>query len=107
MTVDVDALGTYIGTASTDPVLATLLPVAIDLIDEDLKDHKHEVPDSVYDLAVTQLVSELYSRKNAPGGIMWGPAGDVTAAPSARLSRDALTSVRPLYRSYKGLGSAG
>lgn len=98
----------YIGASATDPLLADLVHAAVTLVDEYLGiDGIEDCPRAVRDLAINQLASELFSRRNSPGGVLWGPGGDsVAPGGSARLSRDAMVSVIPLLRKYAELGIA-
>jgi hypothetical protein len=82
-----------------------MFAAALDLINSYLGlSGQARCPSSIYDLAVQQLVSELWQRHESPNGIAgWGPDGSSVV----RMSRDALTAVRPLLAPYRGLGAGG
>ena len=87
----------YIGASPDDPLLARLLPVAQTMVFEYLGTiGLARCPLDIRDHAVIQLTSELYSRRNTPGGVLWAPGGDT----AARLSRDALAPVEPMLADY-------
>jgi hypothetical protein len=93
----------HIGASPDDPLLARLLMVAVTLVGEYLgADGLLSCPAIVRDHAINQLASELFTRRNSPGGVVWAPGGDNVT----RLSRDALISVAPLLRPYAELGIA-
>lgn len=93
----------YIGASATDPMLAGIVLTAVTMVDEYLgPSGVTACPGPVRDLAVNQLASELFSRRNSPGGVVWAPGGDSVT----RLSRDAMVSVAPLLRSYAEAGIA-
>jgi hypothetical protein len=94
----------YVGTSPAEPTLPGLLSVAVKLVDDHLgATGRERCPEEVHKHAITQLVSELWTRRNAPGGVaQWTPDG----AP-LRLARDSLVAVRPLLDPYRGLGVVG
>jgi hypothetical protein len=94
----------YIDTPVDDPLLARLSIVADDMIADHLGDTALTVPLSIRDHAVMHLTSELYSRRGAPGGVLWSPGGGDTLA---RLNRDVMASVMPILAPYTaGVGIA-
>lgn len=94
----------YIGASPQEPLLARLLAVAQEMVDEHLGvEGLVSCPPAIRAHAITHLTSELYSRRNNPGGVLWAPGGDT----AARLSRDALASVLPMLDRYvAGIGIA-
>lgn len=56
------------------------------------------IPEAVLDQALLQVASELWIRRDNPGGIVQAAfEGGLTS----RLSRDALTSVRPMLATWR------
>src|SRR5689334_11341429 len=103
MTVSVEDLAGYVNASPADPTLPGLLADAIALIDAHLGTGKTVCPSRIYDLAVKQLGSELWARRNSPGGVaQWGPDGQ-----PVRLARDPLVSVRPLLAAFRPIGTVG
>jgi hypothetical protein len=105
MPVDLDSIAGYVGVDASvlDASFPGLLDVCVDLVDAYLGDNRPRVPSSIYDLAVKQLASEVWTRRGAPGGITsWGPDGQ-----PLRLSKDTMVSVKPLLSPYRGLGVVG
>ena len=104
MTVDVTELATYLNTSPVEPSLPGILAEAGQLVEDHLGPHGLAgCPDLVVDLAVKTLASELFARRNSPGGIaQWGPDGQ-----PVRLARDPRVSVRALLAPYRGLGVVG
>lgn len=100
-TGSVAAAAAYIGASPDDALLAKLTSVAETMVDEYLSDGIG-CPLNIRDHAITQLASELFSRRNNPGGVIWAPGGDS----AQRLSRDPMLSVIPMLRSYASLGIA-
>lgn len=106
MVVGIEDLATYCGASPADPTLADALRESEILVDGYLGvAGRQSCPDTVRDLAIKVLGSELHVRRSSPGGItQWaGPDG---AAP-VRLSRDPLNAIRPLLDRYRGLGTVG
>jgi hypothetical protein len=104
MAVTVDDLAGYANASPADPLLPAILADATELVDEYLGETGRETcPVRTRDLAIRQLGSELFARRNAPGGVLqWTSDG----AP-IRLARDAMVSVKPLLDRYRGLGAPG
>jgi len=104
MTVSVEELAAFLGTSPAEPTLLGILLDAEELVGAYLGDFgRQSCPQRTQDLAVKQLCSELWSRRNAPGGVaQWGPDGQ-----PVRLARDPMVSVKPLLAPYRGLGSVG
>jgi len=104
MATTVEDLADYVGAAPAEPLLPLVHAASLEMIDDYLGPRgKSKCPTSVYDLATLQLGSELWIRRNSPGGVMSWANGDVPA----RLAADAMRSVRPLLDRYKGLGAVG
>jgi hypothetical protein len=106
VSVTVEQCASYVG---ADPeiepalsVLPILLDTAVDLIDRHMKGRTDRVSTNIANYAVMQLVSELWTRRNAPGGI----AAFADGVP-VRMARDALVSVTPLLNPSRPLGSVG
>ena len=104
MALTVAQLATYVGASPDEAALTDALSEATTLVDDYLGvAGRQSCPDNVKDLAVKQLGSELWARRNSPGGIsQWGPDGQ-----PVRLARDPLTAVRPLLWRYRGFGTVG
>ncbi len=104
MTLSVEDLAAYVGASAAESTLPAVLAEAIQLVSGHLGSTGRETcPTVVVDLAVKTLGAELWSRRNAVGGILsWGPDG----AP-VRLARDPLVSVRSMLQPYRGLGQVG
>lgn len=104
MPVTAEDLAGYANASPADPLLPGILLDATELVDAYLGEAGITAcPVRIYDLAVKQLGSELFARRNAPGGIStWGPDGT-----PVRLARDPMVSVKPLLLPYKGLGTVG
>ena len=104
MTVSVADFAAFLNASAAEPTLPTVLAEAQRLVADHLGPAAVTVPGVVLDLAVKQLGSELFARRNAgPGGVaQWGPDGQ-----PVRLARDPLASVRPLLSPYRGLGTPG
>lgn len=97
------AVAAYIGASPSDPLLAQLVLVANTMVDQYLGvDGILTCPAVVRSHAINQLASELFTRRNSPGGVVWAPGGDNVS----RLARDAMVSVAPLLRAYAELGIA-
>lgn len=104
MGVTVEDVAGFVGCSPTEPVLPGVLAVAVTIVGEYLGVGARRCPVVVQDQAVTQLAAEIWSRRNAPGGVLqWGAEG---SAP-VRLARDAMSSVEPLLRRYRPLGAVG
>lgn len=56
-------------------------------------------PAPIINRAILECASELWARRDAPGGIV----GGFTDAPTVRLARDPMLGVYPLLVPYKGL----
>lgn len=111
MSVSVEDLAGYLGTSPVEPMLPGILADAVELVAEYLRMPTALVgqpsaggcPERIRDLAVKTLGSELWARRNAPGGItQWGSDGQ-----PVRLARDPMVSVRSLLAPYRGLGRIG
>ncbi len=104
MTVTVADVAQWVNASPTEPTLPGLLLDSVQLVTEYLgASGMFRCPERTLDLAVKTLASELWARRNSPGGgAQWGPDGQVV-----RLSRDALVSVKPMLRPYRGLGTVG
>lgn len=104
MPVSVEDLSSYVGASPAEPTLLGILADSVELIDQYLGTAGLVLcPPRTYDLAVKQLGSELWARRNSPGGVaQWTTDG----AP-IRLARDVMVSVRPLLAPYRGLGRVG
>ncbi len=104
MTVSVAELAEYVNCSASEPTLPGTLADAEELVTEYLGAAGAQTcPDRTRDLAVKVLASELYTRRNAPGGVyQW--TGD--GAP-VRLARDVMVAVKPLLLPYRGLGAVG
>lgn len=104
MTVTAADLAEFVNASPADPLLPGLLADAEELISEYLGTAGiARCPTRTYDLAIKTLASELFARRNAPGGIsQWGPDGQ-----PVRLARDPLVSVRSLLLPYRSLGAVG
>lgn len=63
-----------------------------------------QVPDSVLTRAVLDVASELFHRRNAPGGVMQ-QFTDLGAAP-VRMARDPMLGAYPILAPYVGGGFA-
>ncbi len=102
--VTVEAVAEYIGATSEELLLPVLLSQAESLIDSYLGPRgRSRIPQPERDGAVLQLVSELWSRRNAPAGnLQWSPEGG-----AVYMASDPLQSVKPLIRRYKDLGAVG
>jgi hypothetical protein len=104
MTVTLEDLADYVGASPSEPTLALIFEAAPTMINDHLGQRgRQKIPAATYDLAVLQLGSELWIRRNSPGGVMSWANGDVPA----RLAADAMRSVRPMIDRYKGLGTPG
>lgn len=105
MTVTAAELAEFVSASPADPLLPGLLLDAEELVSEYLGTAGiARCPTRTYDLAIKTLASELFARRNAPGGVSsWGPDGQQPV----RLARDPLVSVRSLLLPYRGLGVAG
>lgn len=105
MTTTVDDLADYVGAAPTEPLLPLIHAASLSLINDHLGARgKAKCPVDIYDLATLQLGSELWIRRNSPGGVVnsW-----VNGQVPARLARDAMASIKPMIDKYKGLGAVG
>jgi hypothetical protein len=104
MTVSVEDVAAYVNASSAEPTLPGILLDAIELVAEYLGESgAQSCPARTRDLAVRQLASELFARRNSPGGVaQWGPDGQ-----PVRLARDVMVSVRPLLAPYRSLGCVG
>ncbi len=104
MAVTAEQLAGFVGASPAEPTLPDVLAEAVALVDGHLgADGRQTCPSVVRDLAVKTLGSELWSRRNAPGGVVqWGPDGQ-----PVRLARDPLVSVRALLAPFRGLGRVG
>lgn len=105
MPVTVVDLAGYVTTDPANPVLPGILADAEELVNRFLgPSGAINCPQRTYDLAVKELASELFARRNSgPGGVaQWGPDGQ-----PVRLARDPLTSVRAILAPYRGLGHPG
>lgn len=97
-------LATYVGAAEGDG--SFFIPNTLTQAQTLVADYVGSavVPEAVMDVAVLNVGSELYHRRNAPSGIsQFAVAGEVSPV---RLARDPLTSVYPLLARYVGLGVA-
>jgi hypothetical protein len=104
--VDVDSVAEWTGADPADPVLPTVLEVAQAMVAEFLGvDGGHRCPDVIQDQAVLQLASELWARRNAPGGVL--PWAGAEGASPVRMGRDAMASVTPMLARYKPMGTPG
>ena len=105
MAVTLEQAAAYVGGSPDDPNLPGLLATATRMVDDYLRqDGRMRCPIEVHDHSILQLSSELYIRRNSPGGIVsWGPDGSVPA----RLASDAMISVQPALDRYRGLGRVG
>jgi hypothetical protein len=104
MTTTVEDLADYVGAAPTEPLLPLVHASSLKMIDDYLGPRgKAKCPTSVYDLATLELGSNLWVRRNSPGGITSWASGDVPV----RLARDAMLSVAPMLARYRGLGAVG
>ena len=106
MTTTVEQCADYIGADieidAVESTLTALLATAEDLIDTHMRGQTYRLTAPVLDLAVKQLVSELWTRRNAPGGLTSYADGTPT-----RLARDAMVSVIPLLAPKRPLGAVG
>jgi hypothetical protein len=104
MAVTLENMADYIGASPAEPTLPLIYDATFSMINDHLGQRgRQKIPASTYDLAVLQLGSELWIRRNSPGGVMSWANGDVPA----RLAADAMRSVRPMIDRYKGLGTPG
>lgn len=96
-------LAVYVGANEDDVFLPRVYSAALELIYGYLGAAEADVPASVLETAILQLGSELWVRRNSPGGIaQWTDEGN-----PVRLGADPLRTVRPLLARYKGLGAVG
>ena len=99
--VSTDDLATYVnkpaGFSDPDEAFAELVLEAATESINALISESADVPQSVYDLAVMTVASELWHRRNMPGGVMQTGA-DGTGA--IRLTYDVTRMVRPLLAPY-------
>lgn len=104
MTVTVSDLAGYVNASPAEPTLPGILLDATELVDRYLgTSGRAACPARTRDLAIRQLGSELWARRNSPGGVLqWGPDGQ-----PVRLSRDVMISVRALLSPYRSLGTVG
>jgi hypothetical protein len=94
--VIVEELRDYVGASvSDDAFLGTVLLTAQDMVWAYVGDST--VPDTVLDLAVMQVASELFHRRNAPNGVAQFAALDGTPV---RVARDPMTSTYPLLNKF-------
>lgn len=104
MTVDLGALALYLNANPEEPLLSDLLAESEELVTTYLgADGQQRCPTVTRDLAVKSLASELYARRNAPGGVaQWVPEGQ-----PVRLARDPLVAVKSLLAPYRTIGPVG
>ncbi|WP_157985416.1 hypothetical protein [Lentzea terrae] len=100
MAVTLQQAANYVGASEEDEFLILFFNAAPELIKDYLRGGK--VHPYVFDSAHLQLVSELWIRRNNPGGMVQYAEGI-----PARLARDAMLSVAPLLMSKRGLGTPG
>jgi hypothetical protein len=100
--VDETDLAAYVGASPSEVTLPGLLAAATDLVDEHLGPAGlARIPATIRDNAYLQLASELYARRNAPGGIV--TYGGTEVGGGMRLSRDPMASVRATLAPYRPL----
>lgn len=90
----------YVGASEDDPFIILFHRAAPALIKRHMRGGT--LDPSIHDVAVLQLISELWIRRNSGGGI----AAFADGVP-VRLARDAMVSVAPLLAPDRGLGTPG
>lgn len=101
MSTTIADAASYCNASDTDENLIRSYNTATTLVTDYVRGKS--VPETVFDTAVLTVTSELFSRRNSPGGLMqWGADGEVV-----RMSKDALNSVRPMLKPYLGIGAVG
>jgi hypothetical protein len=96
-------LAAYVGAPPAEATLPGLLAAAVAMVDGylgrigEFGQYTGACPDTVRDNAYLQLASELWARRNSPGGILsyGGDAGGI------RLGRDPMGSVRASLAPYR------
>ena len=104
MATTIEDVADYVGSSPAEPLLPLIHRTSLALIDRYLGPRgKAKVPVDIYDNATLHLASELFARRNAPGGIASWASGEVPV----RLARDPMLSVIPMLAPFKGLGAVG
>ena len=105
MTVTLESAAQFVGISPDEPVLPALLAAAEAAVKDYLRPSgERRITNALRDLAVLTATTELWRRRNAPGGVAsWSPDG-VTPV---RLSADFMKPVKPLLDPYRGVGGVG
>jgi len=103
--VSVEEAAQFIGCSPDEPILPALLATAVDSVNNYLRPSGvRRCPGSIWDHAVKAATSELWLRRNAPGGVAsWSPDGST----AIRMSADFMKPVYPLLDPYRGIGAIG
>lgn len=101
---DVTALRRHVGAGADTPdtALQPVLDEAEALVLGWLGTATDKVPGPLLVRAVIEVASELYHRRNAPGGVL-GQFADLGAAP-VRMARDPMLGAYPLLQPFVGGG---
>ncbi len=96
--VTVEDLRAYVNASASDTdFLDECLTAATALVNAYTDGVSEEIPATIYDIAYTQVASELFHRRNAPNGVTQYAAFDGTPV---RAARDPMTSTYPILNKF-------